>query len=215
MASVETAQGIVLRTYPLTESSLIVHWLTPSHGRLATVAKGARNPKSVFRGKLDLFYLADFSFSRSRRSELHTLREMTLRATHQPLRNDLVLLQQACYCAALIETATETETPLPEMYELLLGLLERLGSAPPHAGAVFGFEIKLLRELGLEPDLSSTHLSTEAKTLLSLLADSDWPAILPMRIASSQKRELKQFLHGFLIYHLNRLPKGREAAVVV
>ena len=79
---IETAAGLVLRTRPLTETSLIVHWLTPGLGRLATVAKGARRAKSPFRGKLDLFYLADFSFSRSRRSELHTLREVSLRETH-------------------------------------------------------------------------------------------------------------------------------------
>ena len=82
---IETATGLVLRTRPLTETSLIVHWLTPGLGRLATVAKGARRPKSPFRGKLDLFYLADFSFSRSRRSELHTLREVSLRETHSAL----------------------------------------------------------------------------------------------------------------------------------
>ena len=64
---VETATGLVLRTRPLTETSLIVQWLTPNLGRLATVAKGGRRPKSPFRGKVDLFYLADFSFARSRR----------------------------------------------------------------------------------------------------------------------------------------------------
>ena len=62
----ESATGIILRTRPLTETSLIVHWLTPNFGRIATVAKGARRPKSPFAGKLDLFYVADFSFSRSR-----------------------------------------------------------------------------------------------------------------------------------------------------
>ena len=46
----ERATGIVLRTYPLTETSLIIHWLTAELGRLATVAKGARRPKSPFRG---------------------------------------------------------------------------------------------------------------------------------------------------------------------
>ena len=65
----ERATGIILRTRLLTDTSLIVHWLTPDLGRLATVAKGARRPKSPFRGKLDLFYEADFSFARSRRSE--------------------------------------------------------------------------------------------------------------------------------------------------
>ncbi|MCX6892658.1 MAG: recombination protein O N-terminal domain-containing protein, partial [Verrucomicrobia bacterium] len=57
---IETATGVVLRTRRLTETSLIIHWLTPGLGRLATVAKGALRPKSPFRGKLDLFYRADF-----------------------------------------------------------------------------------------------------------------------------------------------------------
>lgn len=81
----ERAHGIILRTRPLTETSLIVNWLTPDLGRLSTVAKGARRTKSPFRGKLDLFYEADFSFQRSRRSELHALREIVLRETNAPL----------------------------------------------------------------------------------------------------------------------------------
>src|SRR5271170_6621376 len=105
----ESTHGIILRTRPLTETSLIVHWLTPDLGRIATVAKGARRPKSSFRGQLDLFYTADFSFIRSARSELHNLRETKTLATHAKLREDLVWLQQASYAAALIEQTTETE----------------------------------------------------------------------------------------------------------
>ena len=51
----------------------------------------------------DLCYECDFSFTRSRRSELHTLREVVLRQTHEPLRRELGWLQQAAYAAALIE----------------------------------------------------------------------------------------------------------------
>src|ERR1044071_9114508 len=108
----ERSTGIILRTRPLTETSLIVHWLTPDLGRIATVAKGARRPKSPFRGKLDLFYEADFSFARSRRSDLHVLREVSLRDIHSALRENLGWVQQASYAAALIEQTTETETPL-------------------------------------------------------------------------------------------------------
>src|SRR5579862_6207308 len=118
---VETATGLVLRTRPLTETSLIVHWLTRDLGRLATVAKGARRPQSGFRGKLDLFYLADFSFARSRRSELHTLREVRLLDTHKALRENIAYLQQAAYGVALVKQTTETETPLAEVFELLQG----------------------------------------------------------------------------------------------
>src|SRR6266436_1713579 len=98
-----SATGIVLRTRPLTETSLIVHWLTPDFGRIATVAKGARRHKSPFLGKLDLFYLADFSFSRSRSSDLHNLREVNLRETHGALREDIFRLRHAAYATAFIE----------------------------------------------------------------------------------------------------------------
>src|SRR6476620_4885880 len=96
---IETSTGIVLRTRPLSDTSLIVQWLTPTLGRISTVAKGARRPQSPFRGKLDLFYLADFSFARSRRSELHTLREVSVRDTRKAIRQDYQLLQQASYLA--------------------------------------------------------------------------------------------------------------------
>src|SRR6185503_9261979 len=149
---VENSTGIILRTRPLTETSLIVQWLTPNAGRLATVAKGARRPNSPFRGKLDLFYLADFSFSRSRRSDLHTLREVVLRETHSPLRQELGYLQQASYCATLIEQTTETETPLPAVFNLMNDLLNYLPTRPPQPATTLTFEIKLLAELGLQPD---------------------------------------------------------------
>src|SRR5260221_12433724 len=146
----ERACGIVLRLYPLTETSLIVRWLTAEFGRISTVSRGARRPKSPFRGKLDLFYLADFSFSRSRRSELHALREISLRETHPALRHELGYLQQAAYCAALIEQVTEIETPLPVMFDLLTRLLKGLPAQPPQPQTIFAFELRLLGELGLK-----------------------------------------------------------------
>jgi len=254
---IEAAAGLVLRTRPLTETSLIIHWLTPALGRLATVAKGARRANSPFRGKLDLFYLADFSFSRSRRSELHTLREVSLRQTHSGLREDLALLQQACYCAALVEQATEMETPLAGVFELMIGLIGQILGGPlqaprsdrggplssslsplegervPKAGegavhgpdvrqravearqatTIFAFELKLLTNLGLKPDLDKSRLNAGTKQLVKALTEQDWPVVARLKPTAAQATELGRFLHGFLIYHLGRIPKGREAAL--
>ena len=114
MQTTERAHGQFLRTRPFTETGLFVNWLTPEFGRISTIAKGARRPKSPFRGKLDLFYEADFSFQRSRRSELHTLREVVLGETNRTIRQELGYLRQASYCSALIGQTTETQTPIPE-----------------------------------------------------------------------------------------------------
>jgi len=205
----ESATGLILRTRPLTETSLIVNWLTPNHGRISTVAKGARRPKSPFGGKLDLFYLAEFSFTRSRRSELHALREVSVREMHAPIRQEIGWLQQASYAAALIELATERETPLPGVHTLMQGLLGHLPQSPPQPRTVYAFELKLLDELGLRPDPTESKLSASTKLLLRALTECDWKELAPLTATAAQARELRQFLHGFLIFHLGRIPKGR------
>jgi DNA repair protein RecO (recombination protein O) len=210
---IESANGLILRTRPLTETSLIVHWLTPAFGRIATVARGARRPKSPFLGKLDLFYEAEFSFSRSRHSDLHNLREVSLREMHGAIREDILKLRQAAYAAAFIEQATETETPLPAVFELLCGFLDCLCRQKQAAQLVFAFELKLLRELGLNPDLRETDLTPGVKQIVQVFLKDGWPACLRLKPARAQTAELRQFLHGFLIFHLGRLPKGRAAAL--
>jgi DNA repair protein RecO (recombination protein O) len=210
---IETATGLVLRTRLLTETSLIVHWLTPGLGRLATVAKGALRPKSPFRGKLDLFYRADFSFSRSRRSDLHILREVNLHETYPVLRQELASLRQACYCAVLIERATETETPLPAVFDLMLGLLRYLGAHAAQPQAVFAFELRLLSELGLQPDLEQSKLNPGTRLLVQAFREQQWDRLARLSPSQAQVAELSRFLNDFLIYHLGRLPKGRDAAL--
>lgn len=212
MNSVSTS-GLILRTRPLTETSLIVHWLTPDLGRVATVAKGARRPNSVFRGKLDLFYEADFSFARSRHSELHTLREVSLRRTHARLREDLHALQQAAYCTALLEQTTETETPLAGLPALFQSVLEEIARGATEPRTVLAFEIRLLCELGQQPDLDEAKLSPGSQQIYRRLETEEWSALGVLKLSSGQEAELRQFLHSFLLYHLGKIPKGRGDAL--
>ena len=209
----EKTPGLILRTRLLTETSLIVHWLTPEAGRIATVAKGARRPKSPFRGKLDLFHLADFSFVRSRRSDLHLLREVSLRDTHRALREDLQLLRQAAYCALLVEQATETGTPLPGIFRLMTDLLAFFPSHPAGPLPVLAFEVKFLAETGLQPDPSQSGLSLGARQGLHQLTSADWDLLAKLKLSPNQTTELSQFLDRFLLWHLGRLPANRAAAL--
>ena len=212
---IETASGLILRTRPLTETSLIIHWLTPELGRLATVAKGARRPKSPFAGKLDLFYAADFSFSRSRSSDLHHLREVKLRETHGAIREDILKLQQAAYAANFIEQTTETETALPDIFELLRHFLKFLCAQKPAARNIFALELQLLQELGLTPDLAATRLPPGTKKIAETLLKNDYHHHARLQLSPAQHDELRDWLQGFLTTHLARLPRGRAAALAV
>jgi DNA repair protein RecO (recombination protein O) len=212
---IQSATGLILRTRPITETSLIVHWLTPDFGRIATVAKGARRPKSPFLGKLDLFYVADLFFNRSRRSDLHVLREVGLRELHTALRQNLTSLRQATYATAFVEQATETETPLPAIYDVMLGFLGHLCKQPVKPQTVFAFELKLLHELGLKPDWEKTRLSLGVKKISQVLAQGGWRTGARLKLSNTQVAELQEFLHGFLIFHLGRIPRGRVDALAI
>jgi DNA repair protein RecO (recombination protein O) len=206
---IESGAGIILRTLPLTETSLIVHWLSPTFGRIATAAKGARRPKSPFSGKLDLFYEADISLGRSRTSDLHTLREVNVRQTNAALRLDMDKLRQAAYAAGLIVKATESETPLPDIFELFRQFLESLCAHEPSPQLVPAFEIKMLVALGLEPDWAETKLEPGTKKIVEAMLRRDFVSILSIKPTDTQLTELRQFLHGFIIFHLGTVSRGR------
>jgi recombinational DNA repair protein (RecF pathway) len=91
-----------------------------------------------------------------------------------------------------------------------------LGELPQHPAqplTVFAFEIKLLRELGQSPDLQATPLSPGARQILQKTGELDWSSVSHLKPSVAQAGELQQFLHGFLIFHLGKLPRGRSAAL--
>ena len=206
----ERATGLILRTRFLTETSLIVHWLTLEFGRIATVAKGARRPKSPFRGKLDLFHKAPFTFQRSRKSDLHNLREVQLESTFPNLRKDLSQLRQASYAVALVEQTTERETPLETIYHLLESFLSHLNLTAFHELSLPSFEMKLLRELGLAPDLTSASIHAGTRALLQKVTACDWIQLTRLAPSPAQAKEIQRFLRAFMIYHLGRIPRQRH-----
>lgn len=211
----ERATGIILRTRPLTETSLIVTWITLECGRISTVAKGARRPKSPFVGKLDLYYEADFAFTRSRRSDLHTLREVVLRHTHHRLREDLGWLQQAAYFGVLIELATETETPIPEIHALLHSALAALPLSAPDRKTTFAFELKLLRMSGFEPGMDQARISEGTRAARRFLESADWAAIDRFRLSPGQGNELNHLLVNAIAHAWERIPAQRTPAIAI
>ena len=203
----EKAIGLVTRTRPLTESSLIVEWLSEDQGRLSTVAKGARKPKSPFRGRLDLFFRCEFSFIPSRRSTLHTLKEVKLVDVNDHLRTDWHRLSAAVFILRLLEMASEKETPLAELYSLMVELLDELSQSAPPALLEVKYELKLLAELGVLPNLNTSKLPRPARALALLLLDQTPSPVIHDEAFCGSLDAIRQFLHGHWIYTFGRRPK--------
>lgn len=208
----EKTNGLILRTRPLTETSLIVQWITPDLGRLSTVAKGARRPNSPFRGKLDLFYAADLTLVRSRRSDLHTLREVVLRQSHPPLREHFERLQCAAYASRLVECASEAETPVPELFDLLVGMLDHLDLHPPHPALALAFQARLLDASGLLPDPDQTPLDPGMRQILRQLVAAPWELLHRLHFSGPQAPTLGHYLDTRFTEAFSHRPPPRPAS---
>ncbi len=145
----ESTSAILLRKRKLSDTSLIVHWCTESLGCIQTVAKGARRAKSPFAGKLDLFFEADIQIAQSKRSTLHTLREVALKNPFAGIRASYLRTQAAAYFVELIEICTESDHHEPELFALLQRAFGYLAENNPTLRAVSHFETELARIAGV------------------------------------------------------------------
>ncbi len=118
-------------------------WCTESFGCVQTIAKGARRQKSPFAGKLDLFFEAEISIVRSRKSDLHTLAEVVLKNPFAGIRSNYLRTQTAAYFVELIEICTERDHREPELFGLLRRAFGYLNTNNPTSRAVAHFETEL------------------------------------------------------------------------
>jgi DNA repair protein RecO (recombination protein O) len=192
--------GIVLRLHPYSETSLIVRWLTPDHGRIATLARGALRPKSPFRGQLDLFYLGTITFTPSRRSSLHTLSEVTLVDPHPGLRRNHHALEQAAHATRLLERFTETDTPLPELFDLSREFLRHASTHPAHPNLIPAFEVRLLQWSGHAPAPDTLSLAPESRNLWRLLSTCPWSEIVSTSPSPHALQQIRSALRRLLLH---------------
>ncbi len=182
--ALEKDTAILIRRTPLTETSLIVHWCASQSGIIKTVARGARNPKNRFHGKLDLFFEVEIEIVRSRRSDLHILKDLVVLSTRPGIRLSYPKTLCAAYFVRLLETVAERETPVPELYDLLHRALDFLDATEPDLKALLHFESELTRALGLPQGPLSPiqalrdvfhHVPEQRSDLLSLLKNPPQP----------------------------------------
>ena len=146
----EKTTANLIRRVRLTETSLIIHWCSDSQGLIKTVAKGARKPKNRFAGKLDLFFQCEIEIVRSRKSDLHILKDVAILQTRVGIRNSYAQTLAASYFVKLVERVAESATPIPDLADLLERALDYLDQNQPDKQAVLHFEKELARCLGID-----------------------------------------------------------------
>lgn len=152
---IQKTDAIILRSYPLRETSLLLVLCTKDFGKIKGVIKGVRGPRAQFGSFPEILTLNRIVFYESKRSEFFYITQCDLLHIFQEIRGDLERTGYATYLAELTDAASVFGHRDEEMFDLLLNGL-RLLSSPASAKRITRiFEIKLLLALGLMPALDA------------------------------------------------------------
>lgn len=146
--------GIVLRQDPFSKTSQIVSWLTPDHGRVATVAKGAKRKKNNLLGQYDCFYTCEFLFYQTHRSSLHILKECSPITPRTGFRVDWRATVGASYLCDLLNRLTPSGGAHTHLFDWANSTLDFLAKQGATETVLNWAELKLLELLGVAPKLS-------------------------------------------------------------
>jgi len=152
-------EALLLRRYPYGESSLVVHVLTPRHGRVHLMAKGAYRAKSGYCGVLDWFDTLRVEWSQRPGVDLFPLSGADV-LVRRELTGNLDRYRSAHYVTELAGLAARPGAREPGLYEAAVDTLDQLASpkvATPAVAAqeIVRFNLRFLRLLGLEPALET------------------------------------------------------------
>src|SRR5687767_10925085 len=117
------------------------------------MARGARKSRSRFGAALSLYVLGEATLRERRGAELLFLEGFHATRDFSALASDPVRLGHAAYATEIARELTPPHRADPPLLDLLVELYAVVASAPPRAGTLRAFELRLLDEIGLRPAL--------------------------------------------------------------
>jgi len=155
--------AIVIGHVNYRDSDRIVRLLTPEHGQISALARGARKSRKRFQGSLDLGNRVKVQV-RSGKGELWSMTSAMLDRALMTVRQDLLMLSQAAYICEMVGALAQKGRPEPKLYGLLdtaLMVLEAC-TAPPTPLFRMAVEAKALTFAGFTPRLDRCAICGEA-----------------------------------------------------
>ncbi len=204
-------QAYVLHHYEWSESSLILDLFTRERGRLAVAAKGAKRPYSQLRVVLLPFQRLHVSLGRGADepgAEVHTLRAAEW-AGGMPMPSGSALFP-GFYLNELLLRLLARQDPHPRLFDAYAQVLPALAE-PDEAlaqAALRAFELTLLREIGVLPELSGVTL-----TLQPLRPDAPYMLRPEVGVAAAASAEPNPFTGAQLVALQAALEHGSVMAL--
>jgi DNA repair protein RecO (recombination protein O) len=148
-----TSDAVVLRTWPVQESDLIVSFFTRDYGKMKGVAKAALKSRKRFGGALEPTTVARAWFAERPRQELVRLDQLEIIRSPLSAPVDPVRMAVLSFFAETLDEALPEHDPQETVFRLALAVLEQTTVEQPWMPFTY-FSLWITRLMGLLPDIS-------------------------------------------------------------
>ncbi len=146
-------EAVVLKTYDLGEADKILVLFAREAGKVSAVAKGSRKAKSKSAGGAQAFGHNVYLLHRGR--NLDIVGQYEIVRQYRQIRGDLDRLAYASYAADLVFQTSHERDPAPDVFDLLVWILNTIEEGRNSEVAFHVFELRLMETLGYRPQLDA------------------------------------------------------------
>jgi DNA repair protein RecO (recombination protein O) len=156
--NVLTSEAVVLRTWPVHETDLIVSFFARDYGRVRGVAKSALRSRKRFGGALEPMTVARAWFAERPRQELVRLDQLEILSSPLLTPVDPARMAVLSFYAELLDEALPERDPQETVFRLLVSVLdqttvEQSDIVQPWMPLTY-FQLWMTRLMGLLPDIA-------------------------------------------------------------
>lgn len=207
--------AIILKRFDLGEADRLLTLLTPQHGKIEVVAKGARKLTSTKTGHVELFTRADMLIHKGRDLGIVAQAEMT--APYLALRDNLTLSAYASYAAELVDRFTHAgDDDTNRLFLLLDETLSRLCTDADPRLVLRYYELHLLDIVGFRPELNECVIGHEdVQPEDQFFSNAEGGVVCPRDAARGTSFAPLPLLTLKLLRHLQRSPYAQIRSLTV
>ncbi|MFH1868591.1 MAG: DNA repair protein RecO [Candidatus Omnitrophota bacterium] len=153
--SIQKSEAILLSKRDIRETSSMVFFFTRDFGKIKSLIKGVRGPQAKFGQYLREFAKYDIVYYEKQKAAAYLTTQCDLKDAYTEIAEDLDKRISAYYILELVDKFTSQDDKSPEIYELLLWILEFIRKEKFITRAVIMFQLKLLEYAGFLPVLEA------------------------------------------------------------
>ncbi len=157
MAIVED-EVVILLSIRFRETSRIAIALTPEHGKVHLLAKGAREARNRFGGALELLARSRIVFYLKKTRELHLMQSASVEEPYLAILAHPRDYHLGNAAVEFVERVLADEDPHPDVYAELAAFLDARNADPGGGGAdggLRGLQLRIAAHLGYAPHIDS------------------------------------------------------------